>query len=230
MLRKRAAYCWLTGASRTECERSRGVIRLGCVDMESSFHLCGQFGCSSPHGTGDVSQFALFPQPCPTTSRPRDIPAGNIRQQQTDSSHRISLGKSLRGCGAAISEELTQADSTSLICLSGRHLDASLPNNDFAFPARATPPRNHPTLSWPSLPVAFAKQSFSEENLTETGLAKRRTLRGRDTIFRCYSSQEYDADEKLLDTAIESAYVCGTSSEFGCFRRRRCHHLGSKSI
>src|ERR1017187_5884052 len=61
MLRKRAAYFWLTGASRTECERSRGVIRLGWVDIEPSFHLCGPFGCSSPHGTGDVSQFDSFP-------------------------------------------------------------------------------------------------------------------------------------------------------------------------
>src|ERR1017187_6522596 len=106
MLRKRAAYFWLTGASRTECERSRGVIRLGWVDIEPSFHLCGPFGCSSPHGTGDVSQFDSFPPPCPTTSRPRDIPAGNIRQHQIDSSHQLSLSKSLRGCGAAVSEAL----------------------------------------------------------------------------------------------------------------------------
>src|ERR1700691_4786598 len=34
--------------------------------------------------TADVKQFASVLQPCPTTSRPRDIPAGNIRQQQTD--------------------------------------------------------------------------------------------------------------------------------------------------
>jgi type IV secretory pathway VirB2 component (pilin) len=33
-------------------------------------------------------------------------------------------------------------------------------------------------------------------------------------IFVCYSSQEYHADEKLLDIAIESDYVCATSSRF----------------
>jgi hypothetical protein len=40
-----------------ECEHSRGVIRLGWVDIESSFQLCGPFGSSSPHRTGDVIQF-----------------------------------------------------------------------------------------------------------------------------------------------------------------------------
>lgn len=39
----------------------------------------------SPHGTGDVSQFASLLQPCPTTSRPRDIPDGNIRRHHADS-------------------------------------------------------------------------------------------------------------------------------------------------
>jgi type IV secretory pathway VirB2 component (pilin) len=59
--------------------------------------------------------------------------------------------------------------------------------------------------------LGFAKkQSFSGANLT----AKRCTLLGRDTIFRCYSSEEYHADEKLLDIAIESGYVCATSSRF----------------
>ena len=57
---------------------------------------------------GDVKQFASILQPCPTTSRPRDIPAGNIRQRQTDSSPHISLSKSLRGCEADVSEELSQ--------------------------------------------------------------------------------------------------------------------------
>ena len=39
-MRKRAAYCWLTGASRTERSRSRGGIRVGWVDIEASLQ-CG---------------------------------------------------------------------------------------------------------------------------------------------------------------------------------------------
>ena len=35
MLRKEAAYCELTGASGTARGRPRGVIGLGCVDIES---------------------------------------------------------------------------------------------------------------------------------------------------------------------------------------------------
>jgi hypothetical protein len=34
---------------------------------------------------GDVRKFDLFLPPCPTTFRPRNIPAGNIRQRQVDS-------------------------------------------------------------------------------------------------------------------------------------------------
>src|SRR5271157_1098487 len=116
MLKKRAAYFWLTGAVRTERRRSRvgirlgwvdieasfhlrGVgIRLGWVDIEASFHLRGPSAYSMPRGTGDVSQFDSLTPPRPTTSRPRDIPAGNITQQQADSPSYISLRKSLRGC------------------------------------------------------------------------------------------------------------------------------------
>src|SRR5208282_2142342 len=58
---------------------------------------------------GDIKQFASILQPCPTTSRPRHIPAGNIRQRQTDSSPHLSLSKSFRGCGADVSEELSQS-------------------------------------------------------------------------------------------------------------------------
>ena len=71
-------------------------------------------------------KFDSFRSPCPTTSRPRDIPAGNIRQRQTDLSPHISLSKSLRGCGAVVSEELSQADHDTLICFIGRHLGADL--------------------------------------------------------------------------------------------------------
>ena len=48
--------------------------------------------------------------------------------------------------------------------------------------------------------------------------AERRDLLGRDTMFGRYSSQEYHADEKLLDIAIESSYVCATSSRFEVLR------------
>jgi hypothetical protein len=43
-------------------------------------------------------------------------------------------------------------------------------------------------------------------------------LLGRGKLFRCYSSQEYHADEKLLDIAIEPSYVCATSSRFEVLR------------
>jgi type IV secretory pathway VirB2 component (pilin) len=37
-------------------------------------------------------------------------------------------------------------------------------------------------------------------------------------VFGCYSSQEYHADEKLLDIAIEPSYVCAISSRFEVLR------------
>jgi type IV secretion system protein VirB2 len=37
-------------------------------------------------------------------------------------------------------------------------------------------------------------------------------------MFGCYSSQEYHADEKLLDIAIEPSYVCAISSRFEVLR------------
>jgi len=74
-------------------------------------------------------KFDSFMSPCPTTSRPRDIPAETIRQQQTDLSPHISLSKSLRGCGAPFSEELSQVDRDPLICLASRQLDANLGKN-----------------------------------------------------------------------------------------------------
>jgi hypothetical protein len=71
-------------------------------------------------------KFDSFMSPCPTTSRPRDIPAGTIRQQQTDLSPHISLSTSLRRCGAPFSEELSHLDPDTLICLVSGHLDANL--------------------------------------------------------------------------------------------------------
>jgi type IV secretion system protein VirB2 len=37
-------------------------------------------------------------------------------------------------------------------------------------------------------------------------------------MFVCYSSQEYHADEKLLDVAIDASYVCAISSRFEALR------------
>ena len=48
--------------------------------------------------------------------------------------------------------------------------------------------------------------------------AEKRDLLGRDAMFGCYSSQEYHADEKLLDIAIEPSYVCAISSRFEVLR------------
>ena len=49
-------------------------------------------------------------------------------------------------------------------------------------------------------------------------------------MFVCYSRQEYDADEKLLDIVIESGYVCATSTQFDVLREvqmRRCLRVHS---
>ena len=48
--------------------------------------------------------------------------------------------------------------------------------------------------------------------------AERPDLLGRDAMFGCYSSQEYHADEKLLDISIEPSYVCAISSRFEVLR------------
>ena len=74
-------------------------------------------------------KFDSFMSPCPTTSRPRDIPAGTIRQQQTDLSPYISFSTSLRGSGAFFSEELSQVDPDTPSCLVSKHLDANLGKN-----------------------------------------------------------------------------------------------------
>ena len=76
-------------------------------------------------GTDDVSQFASFPRLCPTTSRPRVIPAGNIRQRYSDFSRHISLSKSLLGCRSGIAEEPNHTDRDSLT-LRGRRNRALL--------------------------------------------------------------------------------------------------------
>src|ERR1039458_10859001 len=99
------------------------MIRLGWADIKTSSPQPGSVRRFVDFArTDSASQFDRFLPPCPTTSRPRDIPAGNIRQQQTDSSPNFSLSKSLRWCAAAIPDVLSQAGSDSLIYFSGRHL------------------------------------------------------------------------------------------------------------
>jgi hypothetical protein len=60
--------------------------------------------------------------------------------------------------------------------------------------------------------------------------AERRNLLDRDTMSGCYSSQEYHADEKLLDSAIESGYVCATSSRFEGLREVQMRRWFSASL
>src|SRR5260370_171652 len=104
MLRKRAACCSLTGASRSECDSSLGVIRLGWADIKTSSPQPRSVRFVEFARTDSASQFDRFLQPCPTTSRHFVIPAGNIRQQQADSSPHVSLRKSLRGCGTGATD------------------------------------------------------------------------------------------------------------------------------
>ena len=120
------------GNSRSECDSSIGVITLGWADIKTSSPQPRSVRFVEFARTDSASQFDRFLQPCPTTSRPRDIPAGNIRQRQADLSPHTSLSKSLRGCGEVVSEELSQADHDTLICLIGRHLDADLGKHVYA--------------------------------------------------------------------------------------------------
>jgi len=56
----------------------------------------------------------------------------------------ISLSKSLRRSGAPVSEELSQTDYDTLICLvAGKHLDANLGKNEYA-PPTTTPSQGRP--------------------------------------------------------------------------------------
>ena len=49
-------------------------------------------------------------------------------------------------------------------------------------------------------------------------------------MFVCYSWQEYHADEKLLDIAIQSGYVCATSSRFKVLREVQMTRWFSASL
>jgi hypothetical protein len=74
----------------------------------SAVRLLNAANLASGVRTADVKQFASVLQPCPTTSRPRDIPAGNIRQQQNGFHLTFSSRKSpsLRMGKWDVSEEL----------------------------------------------------------------------------------------------------------------------------
>ena len=131
---KRFATC--SGVSSASCSRQSfaGPIGFGIAAMfateyrtendSSRRRPCLRTGrlCA----TRAWPKFDRFLATCPTTSRPRDIPAGNIRQQQADSSPHVSLRKSLRGCGTGATDGPNQADNDSLICFIGRHLGAVL--------------------------------------------------------------------------------------------------------
>ena len=49
-------------------------------------------------------------------------------------------------------------------------------------------------------------------------------------MFVCYSWQEYHADEKLFDIAIQSGYVCATSSRFKVLREVQMTRWFSASL
>jgi hypothetical protein len=142
------------------------MIRLGWADIKTSSPQPRSVRFVEFARTDSASQFDRFLQPCPTTSRPRDIPAGNIRQRQTDLSPHISLSKSLRGCGVVVSEELSQADHDTLICLNRQALGRRLGKTCMRV-------RQHNGISGPSklrcppcsgVRVTFADQSLSEED------------------------------------------------------------------
>jgi hypothetical protein len=63
----------------------------------------------------------------------------------------------------SVSEKLNQADTDSLICLTGKHLDTSSRENDFAFPDTATASRSRLTqsLTFAGFTVTFANQPLS---------------------------------------------------------------------
>jgi hypothetical protein len=137
---------------------------------------------------GDVKQFASILQPCPTTSRPRDIPAGNIRQRQTDSSPHLPLNKSPRGCGAGVSEELSQTvrkpRQPHLSCRAGAWTqiceeNADVPATTTTSMDRLIRPSVYPYPRRTCQPISFTKNR-----------AERRDLLGHDTMFVCYSPQE----------------------------------------
>jgi hypothetical protein len=52
--------------------------------------------------------------------------------------------------------------------------------------------------------IAFCQQIALWRKFLPRGIAPNGDLLDRDAMFVCYSWQEYHADEKLLDIAIES--------------------------
>jgi hypothetical protein len=78
------------------------MIRLGWADMTTSSPQLRSRRFVYFAWTHSASQFDRFPPPCPTTSRLRDIPTGNIRQQKVHSSPYVWLSKSLCRCGGQL--------------------------------------------------------------------------------------------------------------------------------
>jgi hypothetical protein len=126
----------------------------------------------------------------------------------------------------------SRAETDSLIYFNGIRLDVNL--RGVGLPDRqrkayrgrlkdvffATVPYSH----WPS------KGALKGGDFHAKSQAERRDLLGRDTMLGCYSSQEYHADQKLLDSAIESGYVCATSSRFEALREVQTPRWSSVSL
>src|SRR5579863_447796 len=161
------------------------MIRLGWADIKTSSPQPRSVRFVEFARTDSASQFDRFLQPCLTTSRPRDIPAGNIRQRQTDLSPHTSLSKSLRGCEVVVSEVLSQADHDTLICLVGRHLDADLGKHVCA---SASTTASEGRLNKTSLRVAVSESHLPTNHFPRKipyreYRAEKRDLLGRDAMF-----------------------------------------------
>src|SRR5271170_7819238 len=105
------------------------MIRLGWADMTTSSSQLRSRRFVYFAWTHSASQFDRFPPPCPTTSRLRDIPTGNIRLQEVHSSSHVWLSKLLCGRGGQLERRRIEQTKESLICFIGRHLGAGLQRN-----------------------------------------------------------------------------------------------------
>jgi hypothetical protein len=150
-------------------------------------HVAPLFTLLSFRRAGDVKQFASILEPCPTTSRPRHIPAGNIRQRQTDSSPHVSLSKSTSRMWSGRfrrTESNSEAATAASSVLSGSWTQIC-DENGYA-PANTTT-----SLGRLIRPL---RVPVSESHLPTNCLHKesRRAARStcRDTMLVCYSSQE----------------------------------------
>jgi hypothetical protein len=167
------------------------MIRLGWADMTTSSPLPWSLRFVDFAQTHSGSQFDRFLPPCPTPSRPRDIPAGNIRQQEVQSSPRIWLSKSLCGCGGPVREAPSQAAKDSLICFSaGTWALVCNEINYEPLPHR----RSEDAITSRLLRTVSPSHLSTNRYLTKIPQRGRWTgspnFSARDTMFICYSSQE----------------------------------------